>query len=74
MLKTTRNSACFVETLLDIGFHTLSLMNSTLPSTIWDKASASYARALAKYSMSEYQVDPENANLFHGNCFIYFGT
>ena len=42
----------FVEALLDIGFHTVSLMNSTDPSTIWYKSSASYAHALAKYSMS----------------------
>ena len=33
-----------VETLLTNGFHTLSLMNSTYPSTIWDKSSVSYAR------------------------------
>jgi hypothetical protein len=26
-----------VETLLDFGFHTLSLMNSKYPSTIWGK-------------------------------------
>ena len=43
----------FVETLQEIGFHTLSLMNSTYPSTIWDKSSASYARTLAQYSMSD---------------------
>jgi hypothetical protein len=42
----------FAETLPDIGFHTFSLMNSTYPSTIWDKSSASYAHALAKYSVS----------------------
>jgi hypothetical protein len=28
---------CLAETLLDIGFHTLSLINSTYPSAIWDK-------------------------------------
>jgi hypothetical protein len=43
----------FAESLPDIGFHTLSLMNSTYPSTIWDKSSASYARALAKNSVSD---------------------
>jgi hypothetical protein len=26
------------KTLLEIGFHTLSLINSTYPSTIWDKS------------------------------------
>ena len=41
-----------MENILDIGFHTLIFMNSTYPSTFWDKSSASYARALAKYSMS----------------------
>jgi hypothetical protein len=46
------NNFFFVETILDIGFHTLSFMNSTYPSTIWDKSFASYARMLAKYSMS----------------------
>ena len=45
-------NALFVETLLEIGFHTLSLINSTYPSTIWDKSSASYARSLAKNSVS----------------------
>ena len=39
-----RLDAFFVETLLEIGFHTSSLMNSTYPSTIWDKSSASFAR------------------------------
>ena len=39
----------FVETYLDIGLRTLSLMNST----IWDKSCVSYARALAKYSVSD---------------------
>ena len=38
--------------LLDIGFHTLSLINSTYPSTIWDKSSARDVRALAKNSVS----------------------
>ena len=42
----------FVETLQEIGFHTLSLMNSTYPSTIWDKSSASYAHTLVLYSVS----------------------
>jgi hypothetical protein len=41
-----------MEALLDIGFHTLSLMNSMYPSTIWEKSSASYARALANNSVS----------------------
>jgi hypothetical protein len=31
----------------------LSLMNSTYPSTILDKSSASYALALAQYSVSD---------------------
>ena len=43
----------FEETLPDIGLHTFSLINSTYSSTIWVKSSASYARALAKYSVSE---------------------
>jgi hypothetical protein len=55
MLNESLNNAFFVETLLDIGLHTLSLMNSTYPSTIRDKSSASYARALAKYSVSEIE-------------------
>ena len=42
----------FVEALQENGFHTLSLMNSTYPSTIWDKSSMSYARVLAKNSVS----------------------
>ena len=42
----------YVETLLYISFHTLILMNSTNPSTIWDRSSTSYARALAKNSVS----------------------
>jgi hypothetical protein len=46
----------FVETLLDIGFHTLSLMNSTYPSIIWDKSSASYANALAKISAGWFEL------------------
>ena len=50
------NKFFLVETLLDIGFHTLSLMNSTYPSTIWDKSSASYTRTLAKNSMSAIAV------------------
>jgi hypothetical protein len=41
------------ETLPDIGFKTLSLMNSKYPSTIWEKSSVSYAHALAKNSVSE---------------------
>ena len=41
-----------VETLQEIAFHTLSLMNFAYPSTIYDKSSASYACALAQYSMS----------------------
>jgi hypothetical protein len=44
MLNQAWNNAFFVENLLDIGLHTLSLMNSTYPSTIWEKYSASYAR------------------------------
>ena len=44
----------FAEILLDIGFHILSLMNSTYPSTIWDKSSASYAHMLAKNSVSAH--------------------
>jgi hypothetical protein len=51
MLMRIETMFFFVETLLEIGFHTLSLMNSTYPSTIWNKSSASYARMLAKYSM-----------------------
>ena len=34
----------FVEKLQEIGFKTLSLMNFTYPSTIWDKSTANYAR------------------------------
>jgi hypothetical protein len=54
MLNEAWNNAFFAETILDIGFHTLSLMNSTYPSTIWGKSSASYARALAKNSVSVF--------------------
>jgi hypothetical protein len=43
----------FAETLLEIGFYTLSSKNSTYPYTLWDKSSASYACALAKNSVSE---------------------
>jgi hypothetical protein len=43
-----------VDTLLDIGFHILSLLNSTYPSTIRDKSSASYAHALTKNSVSSF--------------------
>ena len=42
-----------VETLQEKGFQTLRSMISTYPSTIKDKSSASYTRALAQYSMSE---------------------
>ena len=42
--------------LQEIGFHTMSLMNSTYPSTISDKSSSSYARMFAQHSMSEAQV------------------
>jgi hypothetical protein len=52
-LNEAWNSPFLVETLPKIGFHTLSLMNSTYPSTIWDKSSASFAHAIAQYSMSE---------------------
>jgi hypothetical protein len=45
-----------VETLPYIGFHTLSLMNSTYLSTIWDKSSASYARTLANNSVSVHML------------------
>jgi hypothetical protein len=51
-LNEAYNNAFCVETLLEIGFHTLSLMNSTYSSTICDKSSVSYARALAKNSVS----------------------
>ena len=55
------NEAFFVETHLDISFHTFRLINSTYPSTIWDKSSASYARALAKNSVSDYyNINPTN--------------
>jgi hypothetical protein len=59
MLNEALNNALFAETLLDIGFNTLNLMNSTYPSTIWDKSSASYAHALVKYSVSgtDRQID-----------------
>ena len=47
------NNAFFVETIQESGFHTLTLMNSTYPSTIWDKSYASYVSALRKNSVSE---------------------
>ena len=50
-----------VEVLLDIGFHTLSLMNSTYPSTIWDKSRPSYARAFANNSV--YVLEQSALNL-----------
>ena len=53
MLNEASNNALFAENLLDIGFHTLSLMNSTYPSTIWNKSSGSFARALAKNFVSD---------------------
>ena len=52
MLDKACNYAFIVKTSLCIGFHTLNLMDSTYPSTIWDKSSASYAHALEKYSVS----------------------
>jgi hypothetical protein len=54
MLNEAWNNAFFVEILLDNGFHTLSLMNFTYPSTIWGKSSASYANALMKNSVSAF--------------------
>jgi hypothetical protein len=54
MLNEAWNNAILSETLLDIGFNTLSLMNSTYPSTIWDTSTTSYAHALAKNSVSWY--------------------
>jgi hypothetical protein len=53
MLKRGLKQCFFEEMILDIGFHTFSYINSTYPSTIWDKSSASYARALAKNSVSD---------------------
>ena len=52
MVNEAWNNAFFAESHLNIGFHTLSLMNSTYPSTISDKSSASYASALVKNSVS----------------------
>ena len=52
MLNNALNNAFVVETIHGIGFHTISLMISTFPSTICDKSSASYARTLAQYSVS----------------------
>ena len=52
MLNEAWFNAFFVETLLDIGFHTLSLINST----IWEKSSASYAHALAKNSVDDFKL------------------
>ena len=59
------NNAFSVETFQDIGFHTLTMVNSTYPSTIWEKSSASYAHMLAQYSMSglEYEGTPNNEAL-----------
>ena len=52
-VKLDLKQCIFVETVQEIGFHTLILMNSTYPSTIWDKSSTSYARVLEQYSMSQ---------------------
>ena len=52
MLNKAGNNVIFAENLQKIGFNPLSLMNSTYPSTIWDKSSASYAHALAQNSVS----------------------
>ena len=41
-----KNNAFAVETLKKIGIHTIILMISTCPSTIWDKSSASFAHTL----------------------------
>ena len=41
-----------VPALQEIGFHTIVLLTSAYPSTIWDKSSASYAHILAQNSMS----------------------
>ena len=54
--KLCSNQHNYVEILQKIAFCNLSLMNSTLSSTIWDKSSASNACALPKYSMSEIRA------------------
>ena len=51
--KLCSNQHTYLQILQKIAFRNLNLMNSTFSSTIWDKSSASYACALAKYSMSE---------------------
>ena len=52
-LNKAQDNAFVVETLQEICFHTLKLIDSTYPSPIWDKSSESYARALAQYFMSD---------------------
>ena len=47
VLNNASDNQFIVETLQEIDFHTLKLINSTYPSTISDKSSVSYARALA---------------------------
>ena len=47
-LNKAWNNAFFLETIQEIGFHTLDKVNSTNPSTFWDKSSASYARAVIR--------------------------
>ena len=59
------------ETLLDTGIHTLSLMISTYPSTIWDKSSASYARVLAKNSMSVVDICVVKVDCFDFKLSLY---
>jgi hypothetical protein len=55
--KYCSNQHNYVNILQEIAFRKLSLMNSTFSSTILDKSSASYARALAEYSMSATSGD-----------------
>ena len=54
MLNEASSNALYAETLQDICCHTLNLMNSTYPSAIWEKSSASYARVLAKNYVSAW--------------------
>ena len=64
-----------METLQEIGFHTISLMYSTYPSTIWGKSSTSFAHTLVQDSMSDHPGGrgcPPNLSLPQILFFCYF--
>ena len=52
----------FVDTLQEIVFKTLSLINSPYPSTILDKSSTSYARTVFNVCPNVYFLTPQEKN------------